>query len=77
MRLPLMLVVLAAIAAPLFAAEPVKVSFKKSQLDAKFRSEGVAVADFNRDGKLDVAAGSTLGIAMEASEDLLLKSSNL
>ena len=35
-----------------------EISFKKTQLDAKFRSEGVAVADFNRDGKLDVAAGS-------------------
>lgn len=38
------------------AAEPVK--FKKTQLDTKFRSEGVAVGDFNRDGKLDIAAGS-------------------
>jgi hypothetical protein len=41
----------------LVAAEPVKVRFKKSRLDAKFRSEGVAVADFNKDGKLDVCAG--------------------
>ena len=31
--------------------------FRKIQLDAKFRSEGVAVADFDRDGKQDVAAG--------------------
>jgi hypothetical protein len=58
MRLPLMLVVFAFLTAPLFAAEPGKISFKKTQLDAKFRSEGVAVADFNRDGKLDVAGGS-------------------
>lgn len=43
------------LAASSFAAEPI--SFKKIRLDAKFRSEGVAVADFNRDGKLDVAAG--------------------
>src|SRR5580658_1643652 len=35
-----------------------KISFKKTQLDAKFRSEGVAVGDFNHDGKLDIAAGS-------------------
>ena len=34
------------------------ITFKKTRLDAKFRSEGVAVADFNRDGKLDIAAGS-------------------
>jgi hypothetical protein len=34
-----------------------KVGFKRTQLDAKFRSEGVAVADFNKDGKLDIAAG--------------------
>jgi hypothetical protein len=35
-----------------------KISFKRTQLDAKFRSEGVAVADFNGDGHMDVAAGS-------------------
>ncbi len=34
-----------------------KVTFKRTQLDAKFRSEGVAVADFNKDGKMDIAAG--------------------
>jgi hypothetical protein len=42
------------------SAEPVvakKVGFQKIQLDDKFRSEGVAVGDYNRDGKLDVAAG--------------------
>lgn len=33
------------------------IRFKKRQLDAKFRSEGVAVGDFNRDGKMDIAAG--------------------
>lgn len=35
------------------AAPPIK--FKKTVLDTKFRSEGVAVGDFNRDGKLDIA----------------------
>jgi len=35
-----------------------KISFKKTQIDGKFRSEGVAVADFNGDGKLDIAVGS-------------------
>jgi len=37
--------------------ESPNVQFKKTQLDAAFRSEGVAVADFNHDGKLDIAAG--------------------
>jgi hypothetical protein len=36
-------------------AEPV--SFQKVVLDRTFRSEGVAVGDVNRDGKLDVLAG--------------------
>ena len=44
---------------PILAAEGnTKISFKKTQLEAKFRSEGVAVGDFNHDGKLDIAAGS-------------------
>jgi hypothetical protein len=34
------------------------ISFKRTQLDAKFRSEGVAVGDFNSDGRKDIAAGS-------------------
>ncbi len=38
------------------AADPLK--FKRTVIDEKFRSEGVAVADFNKDGKLDIAAGS-------------------
>ena len=36
-------------------AEPV--SFTKVVLDKTFRSEGVAVGDVNREGKLDVLAG--------------------
>ena len=35
----------------------VKVEFTRTQLDAKFRSEGVAVGDFNHDGLPDIAAG--------------------
>ena len=34
------------------------VSFKKIVLDTTFRSEGVTVADFNKDGKMDVLAGN-------------------
>lgn len=40
------------------AEKAAKITFKKVRLDDKFRSEGVAVGDFNHDGKLDVAAGS-------------------
>jgi hypothetical protein len=34
-----------------------KIRFEKLQLDPVFRSEGVAVADINNDGKLDIVAG--------------------
>ena len=34
-----------------------ELSFTRVQLDARFRSEGVAVADFNNDGQNDVVAG--------------------
>jgi hypothetical protein len=44
-------------ALPLAGEEKTKVRFEKKQLDAKFRSEGVCVADFNKDGKLDICAG--------------------
>lgn len=42
------------------AEEPARpnVLFKKTQLDDKFRSEGVAVGDFNHDGQMDISAGS-------------------
>ena len=42
------------------AATPVpgdKVQFEHVVLDPKFRSEGLAVADVNRDGKIDIMAG--------------------
>lgn len=35
-----------------------QISWKKTVLDTKFRAEGVAVADVNRDGKPDVLAGN-------------------
>ena len=34
------------------------IAWKKHVLDTRFRSEGVAVADVNRDGRLDVIAGN-------------------
>jgi 6-phosphogluconolactonase (cycloisomerase 2 family) len=37
-------------------AEP-KISWKKTVLDTKFRSEGVAIADVNKDGRIDVLNG--------------------
>jgi len=37
---------------------PREVRFKKITLDHEFRSEGVAVADVNRDGKTDIIAGN-------------------
>lgn len=40
------------------AVAPREVKFKKTVLDSEFRSEGVTVADVNRDGKLDVLAGN-------------------
>lgn len=62
MRLAVALFVLAACVSPIIAAGKEnpnqKITFKKILLDTKFRSEGVAVGDFNQDGKLDVAAGS-------------------
>ena len=46
-----------ATAAPAPAADDAKITWKKTVLDTKFRSEGVAVADVNKDGKLDVLNG--------------------
>jgi len=34
-----------------------RIHFKKTQLDPRFRSEGIAVGDYNHDGKDDIAAG--------------------
>ncbi|HEX3148281.1 MAG TPA: VCBS repeat-containing protein [Gemmataceae bacterium] len=54
-RLSLAAGLLLALAIPA-AAEP-KITWKKTVLDTKFRSEGVAVADVNKDGKIDVLNG--------------------
>ncbi|MSR54466.1 MAG: VCBS repeat-containing protein [Gemmataceae bacterium] len=51
--LPLLAALL--LAAPAIA-EP-KITWKKTVLDDKFRSEGVAIADVNKDGKIDVLNG--------------------
>ena len=39
------------------APEEVKITWKKTVLDHRFRSEGVAIADVNKDGKMDVLNG--------------------
>ena len=39
------------------AENTAKITFKKTQLDARFRSEGACIADFNHDSRLDIAAG--------------------
>ncbi|MCI0361370.1 MAG: VCBS repeat-containing protein [Planctomycetaceae bacterium] len=63
-RCPLMaalaaVAVLLTVVAPASAQQPSgKVTFKKTVLDTTFRSEGVAVGDFNHDGKRDIAAGT-------------------
>lgn len=40
------------------AEDPREIEWNKIQLDDIFRSEGVAIADFDNDGHMDVAAGS-------------------
>lgn len=42
------------------AGLPPAPAFSRLKLDGAFRSEGVAVADFNRDGRLDIATGNIL-----------------
>jgi hypothetical protein len=43
--------------APAAPDDEVKITWKKTVLDDKFRSEGVAIADVNKDGKMDVLNG--------------------
>jgi hypothetical protein len=56
MRRLLLSALLAAGGTQLPAADPA-ISWKKATLDTKFRAEGVAVADVNKDGKKDVLNG--------------------
>jgi hypothetical protein len=55
-RLTMLALVFASFVSAIAADSPA-IQFKRIDLDSKFRSEGVAVADFNRDGKPDIAAG--------------------
>lgn len=63
--LPACTVVLLALASAYFQPTPVeatpaaesKITWKKTVLDKNFRSEGVAIADVNKDGKMDVLNG--------------------
>ncbi len=45
------------IQAQVVATKASKISWKKTVIDKKFRSEGVAIADVNKDGKLDILNG--------------------
>jgi hypothetical protein len=47
----------ASLATAASAKDPPAVTWQKTVLDTKFRGEGVAVADVNKDGKTDVLAG--------------------
>ena len=52
------------------------ISFKKTTLDQKFRSEGVAYGDFNNDGLLDIAAGSVWYAAPDWTMQQVLDKAN-
>jgi hypothetical protein len=60
-RIALWSLLVAVVAAPASPAQDnvsaEKITFKKTKLDDKFRAEGVAVGDFNHDGKMDIATG--------------------
>src|SRR5947209_17177574 len=58
LSLPILAICLAFVSAPAAAQSgSSSITFKRTQLDSVFRSEGVAVGDFNKDGKNDIAAG--------------------
>jgi len=43
---------------PLASTRPKEIQFKKTIIDTRFVAEGLAVADVNRDGRLDILAGN-------------------
>jgi hypothetical protein len=51
-----------------------KISFKRVKIEGVFRSEGVAVGDFNKDGKQDIAAGSVYYAAPDWTMHPILQS---
>jgi hypothetical protein len=55
--LPLLVVLSLLPAAEDKKSDDTGITWKKTVLDKKFRSEGVAIADVNKDGKIDVLAG--------------------
>lgn len=55
--LPALVLSLSAEAADATAAPASAISWKKTHIDKVFRSEGVAVADVNKDGKMDILVG--------------------
>jgi hypothetical protein len=56
-RLSMLAAVLAVACPAAVAKDPPAIAWNKTVLDDKFRSEGVGVADVNRDGKIDVLVG--------------------
>jgi len=48
---------LLALATPVFAQQPITGEFTKVQLTDQFWAEGMAIGDFNKDGKMDVVYG--------------------
>lgn len=57
MKLIISLLLAAGVATAALAARGHEVKFRKVVVDKAFRAEGVAVADVNKDGKLDIIAG--------------------
>ncbi|MDZ4778936.1 MAG: PVC-type heme-binding CxxCH protein [Planctomycetia bacterium] len=53
-----------------------EIKFKKTTIEEKFRSEGVAMGDFNNDGLIDIAAGSVWYEAPEWKMHPLLEKAN-
>ncbi len=56
-RSPLTLALALAATSLAFAADPAAITFSKQQIDTFFTAEGGTIADFNGDGKMDIAAG--------------------